>query len=76
MIKALAMLGAIKKKARVRRDVEWCLAQAIVLLQVHPAFVAKKMPQGKEKVWKLHKARLSSAATIVTKDFRSLAVLN
>src|SRR6266446_4125609 len=48
MIECLAMLGAIKKKARVRRDVERRLAQAIVL-QVHPASVAKAMPQEKKR---------------------------
>src|SRR5205085_9706237 len=35
VIECLAMLDAIKKKARVRRDVERRLAQAIIL-QVHP----------------------------------------
>ena len=75
MIKCLAMFGAVKEKARVRRDVERRLAQAIVL-QVHPDSLAKKMPQGKKTLSDLLTLTLACVSTIVTKDFRSLAVLN
>ena len=44
MIECLAMLWAIEQKARVRRDVERWLTQAIVF-QVHIVFLAKMMPK-------------------------------
>ena len=48
MIESLAMLGAIEKKARVRRDIERGFAQAIII-QIHDILLANKVPEERKR---------------------------
>jgi hypothetical protein len=57
MVERLAMFGAMKKKTRVRRDVERHLLQSIKF-QIHARFLAQSMPKNTQEKFQAPQSKL------------------